>query len=317
MQNIQQLDYITYITNKNKNNINKLPYLQNTSTNVMNLLLPFNEQPSPEIQSFLQSIKSPNICSVNLTSMVSRNDEVYVELYEDTSNLAKVSIARVVNLLRSLPSSYVHDIASNFACINNIPIEIVIDALDVKACEVSNIFDLINITESDKFREVNLKLLDHFESIKKDMYSFKCSRDELLTLTSGEFAEYLKTFTKQVQLCIPRDDIDVCVGYTNSDKILYPIFNIAGITDNFGRCLDTEISHKIPNILKYLAGRNINNYSKLTSSIMSYCLDEGAEITRDIICLVLNLLTKELMKKHEFLGGDMYNILVEQSLKRF
>lgn len=328
MKNIKPLTYLDVINNSNKDNINRLPYIQFGSHDMLYDFLPDSNKIDDNLKRIIDDTFSPHILSVNFTQIVPSSDEVYVELYEDTCELVKALLARGITALRHFPKTYISELLNAFLNTDLIHSGSYVDGaeeikyvvseiLNVKDCEVGNIFDIINMTESDKFKRIFVRVEELLEERKRDLYSFKCSRKEFIELARNEFGQYLRLFTKQIQLSVQRKDMEFCMGVSSASKEILPMFNIAGVTDNFGECIGNTLNLEVPRILQSLSEKDIRCYEKLTSGIMSHCLNEKVEVARDIMYLTIHNLCQELIKKHEFLGADMYNILIEQAIKRF
>lgn len=307
-----------------------IPFVQNGSLNkILIFTLPMGNLDLQELGNLITSIVTPKVVSVNFEANVPVDEEVYVEIYEDINELAKISTALALYNCVKLPREFMDSVFENkiIKAINEFGGDIelartgynaVLDyATKVHEYELTNVFDIINLTEREECLGVVAHLRDFLLKLSQDVLSFKCSIKELVTLMHGDLGLYLRFFIKSIQLNVKQSDLTGCVGITEAPLSLIPLFNTAGIVDDCFNYLNAEPNIKIGAILEQLNVEDITSYNNLMSTIMQNCLGLPIEDTKHTVTVVVHELANVLLKKREFLGNDMYKILVEQALKKF
>lgn len=307
-----------------------LPFVQNGPLNrILFFTLSMNDNNFKELGELMETISSPKVISVNFESAVNEEDEVYVELYEDLFEVVKVTLAYSLYQAKQFPKEYMEQLF-NLRVLNILhqcgmdpgkaikcheEFERVVDS--VNDYKLGNLFNIINLLEKDEYKNLMLTCYEAFSVDTRDVLSFKCSIKEFIELLGGELKLFLRFYTKSIQLNVAQKTLRGCIGITDVSPKLIPLFNIAGkVEDCFGY-LNTPISTKAIDILKALPSSEINSHDKLVSAIMQNCLGLPMTEIKQIVDLIVHELVSVLIKKKEYLGNDMYEILIEQALRKY
>ena len=317
-------------TNRGNTRFQSLPFVQNGPlSRILFFTLSMQDNDFKELSELMNTISSPKVIAVNFENVVNKEDEVYVELYEDTMEAVKITLAYLIYQAKQFPKEYMeklfklgvidtlqhYKIDPGKAVMCYKELEKVVESIN--EYEMENLFNIINLLEKEEYKNLVLSYYEAFEVDNRDILSFKCSIKEFIELLNGDLKSYLRFYVKSIQLNIAQDTLQGCIGVTEVSPKLIPLFNIAGkVEDCFGY-LNTPISTKAIDILKVLPSTEINSHDKLVSAIMQNCLGLPMTEIKQIVDLIVHELVSVLIKKKEYLGNDMYEILIEQALRKY
>lgn len=330
MKSISVLRYKDLVMNGAQENLNRLPFIQSGSLKVLREVLPI-EGFKDNVLDIIEELNHLGTVSVNIVSeVVDRNEEVYVELYGSVDELVKTILIKDILAIRMFPAEYIKGVYQT-SVLNDLkitdPIEresyvevanTLCDALlEVPDYECMNIIDLVNACEKPSIKSASAFMYDIFNSYEEKAYSFVCSMQEFIGLNQGEFGEYLKVFAKSIQFKIRIEGADKCTGISYCPNKILPVFNIGGKVDSVLEVQDYALNLSGLEVIKGIDANDIDSYNKLLMAINRQCLMLNVEDMEAMQDLVIHELVEVLLNKHEYFGGDMYTILIDQAIKKF
>lgn len=327
------VDTICYESlNNDKSNMytnHRLPILQSSNNTSMLTSMLYQKYSSEDIEvlnNIEKSILAEHVISVNMHKYVNNGkDDIAVIFYKSANEVVKYKLANLLSRFKRLHPTLLKGILRYDSFIVNLPVEDesqinhIIDTLAEEISSVGlkckNVLEILDYMEDNlRLKSVMLEIADALNSINKYSFDMRCSLEEFVEYINNS-NEYAKYFIKEIQYQVQDEDLDICIGITNVEFEVLPLFDLAGVSDNIYKEDKYKVDVPIKSILENMLVTKINTKDDFECAVNFALMMNYDDNTASTVAVIMNKLAKSLLKQDFACRGDLYKIAINNGLK--